>query len=79
MFLLLLLCVSSSNLRETIANSAVVDVMEDARPGTIIIDNLEHRFPTLNSGESKSHYFAIGNPSSPGINNLEIRRHRFDN
>ncbi|CAH8549630.1 unnamed protein product [Schistosoma rodhaini] len=79
MLLLLLLCISSSILSETTANSGVVDVMEDARPGTIIIDNLEHRFPILNSGEFNSNYFAIGNPSSPGINHLEIRRHRFDN
>ncbi|CAH8497155.1 unnamed protein product [Schistosoma turkestanicum] len=79
MMFILLLCISSSTLKETIANSAVVDVMEDARPGTIIIDNLEHRFPSLKSGEFKSSYFAIGNPSSPGINHLEIRRHRFDN
>ncbi|KAK4471961.1 hypothetical protein MN116_005340 [Schistosoma mekongi] len=79
MLLAILLYISCSNSIESISNSAIINVMEDSGSGSIIIENLEHRFPPLNSDEFKSHYFAIGNPLSPGINHLEIRRHRFDN
>ncbi|CAH8550056.1 unnamed protein product [Heterobilharzia americana] len=78
MFLIFLLCTFYVTLMKAAGNSVVIDVMEDARAGTVIIDNLEHRFPSFGSMEPKTHYIAIGNPSSPGINNLEIRQHRFD-
>nr|CAH8848113.1 unnamed protein product [Trichobilharzia regenti] len=78
MFFAILLFISCVNVMESTGNSVVIDVIEDARAGTVIIDNLEHRFPSFNTGEFKQHYIAIGNPSSPGINNLEIRHHRFD-
>ncbi|CAL8087384.1 unnamed protein product [Calicophoron daubneyi] len=56
----------------------IVEILEEAAPGTVIMDNLQQRFRVAPEGDSKSTYVAIGNPSSPGISNLEIRTRRFD-
>ncbi|TPP56149.1 Protocadherin-11 X-linked, partial [Fasciola gigantica] len=66
------------------SSSTIFEVLEEAGPGTVIIDNLQHRLhltPELSSGQlqqEKLPYAAIGNPSSPGIEGLEIRPNRFD-
>ncbi|KAF8572459.1 hypothetical protein P879_01434 [Paragonimus westermani] len=55
----------------------VIEILEEASPGTVLIDNLQTRFQFGPNYSPTLPYAAIGNPSSPGIASLEIRPHRF--
>ncbi|KAF7259301.1 hypothetical protein EG68_03249 [Paragonimus skrjabini miyazakii] len=55
----------------------VIEILEEAPPGTVLIDNLQTRFQFGPNYPPTLQYAAIGNPSSPGIASLEIRPHRF--
>ncbi|KER30447.1 hypothetical protein T265_13176 [Opisthorchis viverrini] len=71
--LLLALSLNSPSSGETI-----VELIEEAAPGTVVIDNLQHRFQLPSSANSQPPYVAIGNPSSPGIDTLTLKQNRFD-